>query len=82
VRYHLEFDLLSSRRFRHASPSDILEIEEVEENVDIMEEVSEELTGPFSGGPYDISILQSFKMHITADIWNQKVIFFCIIILL
>ena len=47
-----------------------------------MEEVFEELTGPFSGGPYDISIIRSFKMHIAADILIQKVIFFYIIILL
>ena len=43
-----------SRYIRHASLSYILEIEEVEENIDIEEEVSEELTGPFLGGPYDI----------------------------
>ena len=29
----------SSRRSRHASPSDILEVEKAEENVDIEEEV-------------------------------------------
>ena len=33
-----------NRRSRHASPSDIPEIEEVEENVDIKKEVSEVLT--------------------------------------
>ena len=36
-----------SRRSRHASPSNISEIEEVEENIDIEEEVSDELRGPF-----------------------------------
>jgi len=64
-----------SRRSRHASPSNISEIEEIEENIDIEKEVSEELTKPFSGSHYDISILHSFKTHIAANIWNQKVIF-------
>jgi len=64
----------SSRRSRRVSPSNIPEIEEVE--VDIEEEVSEELTGLFPGGPYDISILRSFKTHIATNIWKQKVIFF------
>jgi len=32
--------------------------------------------GPFPSGLYGISILRSLKMHITADIWHQKVIFF------
>ena len=42
--------------------------EDVEE-----EEESEELTGPFPGGPEDPRILRSFKTHIAADIWNSKV---------
>jgi len=66
----------SSRCSRHAPLSDTPEIKEVQENVDSEDEESKELTGLFSGGPYDISILHSFKTHITADIWNQKVIFF------
>ena len=60
----------------HASLSDTPELEEVEENIDSLEEVSEELTGSFPGGPYDISILRCFKTHMVADIWNQKVIIF------
>ena len=49
----------SSRRFRHAPPSDTPEIEEVQENIDSGDEDPEKLTGPFSGGPYDISYTTS-----------------------
>ena len=73
----------SRSRSRHAPPFDTLEIENVQENIDSGdEEEPEELKEPFSSGPYDISILCSFKTHIAADIWNQNVIFFCIIIIL
>ena len=51
---------ISRRRFRHAPPANISEIEEIQENINGGDEESEELTGPFSGGACDISILHSF----------------------
>jgi hypothetical protein len=44
-----------------------------EEGGEEEEDESEELTGPFPGGPEDPRILRSFKTHIAADIWNRKV---------
>lgn len=41
----------------------------------------EELTGPFPGGPADLSVLSCFGTHVAASIWQGEVlfdIFFCI----
>ena len=34
---------------------------------------SEELTAPILGGPFNITLLRSFKSHIVADIWIGEV---------
>ncbi|CAL5411973.1 unnamed protein product [Camellia sinensis] len=39
-----------------------------------VDQVEEVLTGSFPGRPSDPSVLKSFKAHIAAAIWDQKVL--------
>ncbi|CAL5345778.1 unnamed protein product [Camellia sinensis] len=39
-----------------------------------VDQVEEVLTGPFPARPSDPSVLKSFKAHIAAAIWDQKVL--------
>ena len=46
---------------------------EVQKGIQEEEEESEELTGPFPGGPQNPRILRSFKTYIAVEIWNMKI---------
>ncbi|XP_028085165.1 protein MAIN-LIKE 1-like [Camellia sinensis] len=50
-------------------PADMGDYED--QPTDTTEKVNEDLTGPFSGGPYDPSILKSFHCHVAAKIWHK-----------
>lgn len=49
------------------------EIDTREEQVS-EKDADEPLSGPFPGGPHDPSVLKSFKSHVAAAIWFNKVL--------
>ncbi|GMP66754.1 hypothetical protein CsSME_00026976 [Camellia sinensis var. sinensis] len=50
-------------------PTDMADYED--QPADKTEKVNDDLTEPFPGGPYDPSILKSFRCHVATKIWHN-----------
>ncbi|XVF65264.1 hypothetical protein PTKIN_Ptkin09bG0233600 [Pterospermum kingtungense] len=59
----------ASEKRQRTQESDVELVVQDEDNID---ELLEELLGPFPGGPVDASILKNFSTHVALNIWNGE----------